>query len=154
MENKEVLTHLQLFIEIFRSSKAFNQVVENICKQYGINQVQLYIIGLSLCSKKTVSTIAQDLNLTKSAVSQAIVGLIIKRLVVKRPSLENKKVFYIIPTENAESIKQRILSITADKYIMIENNMGKENLDLFVELLNKFNQTVEELVKNNKEGIC
>lgn len=143
------LTNKHLFIEIYRNSKIFNEIVDKICKQYGINQVQLYIIGLSLCEEKTVSIIAQDLNLTKSAVSQAIVGLIIKRLVIKRPSLENKKVFYVVPTKNAEAIKKQILSVCSEKYETIERNMGRENLNLFVELLYKFNQTLDE-VKEEK----
>lgn len=145
MESYKNLDDKHLFIEIYRSSNKFNELVETICKNYGISLVQLYIIGLSLCSKSTVSSIAKILNLTKSAVSQAIVGLIIKKLVIKTPNLENKKIFYIMPTKKAESIKKDVLAICHDKYVKIIDNMGRENLNLLVNLLHKFNQTINDV---------
>ena len=136
----ENITKENLFIEMYRFNKIFNEIIEKSCKQYGINQVQLYILGLAIGANKTTSDLAKDLNLTKSAISQAICGLMIKRLVARRQSIEDKKMFYIVPTPMAEKLTNEILSACRKKHEKIEEIMGKENLKDFVELLNKFNQ--------------
>ena len=130
----------QLFIQLYINNKLFIDLIENICKKHNINHLQLYIIILSSYEK-----------ITKSAISQAIVGLSIRRLIVKVQSKEDKKVFYITPTNKAEKMKREIVSLCEDKYQIFEEKMGKEDMMMFIDLIVKFNNILEEL-KNYKEG--
>ncbi|MFR7880783.1 MAG: MarR family transcriptional regulator [Christensenellales bacterium] len=83
----------QLFIQLYINNKLFIDFIENICKKHNINHLQLYIIILSSYEKMNVSTLSDTLNITKSAISQAIVGLSIRRLIVKVQSKEDKRYF-------------------------------------------------------------
>ncbi|CDC70551.1 MAG TPA: hypothetical protein DCR62_00905 [Acholeplasmatales bacterium] len=141
----------QLFIQLYINNKLFIDLIENICKKHNINHLQLYIIILSSYEKMNVSTLSDTLNITKSAISQAIVGLSIRRLIVKVQSKEDKKVFYITPTNKAEKMKREIVSLCEDKYQIFEEKMGKEDMMMFIDLIVKFNNILEEL-KNYKEG--
>lgn len=142
----------KLFIQTYKSNKLFNDIVDKICKQYGINQVQLYILILSFRSEYTVTTLSQTLNLSRSAVSQALVGLLLRRLITKEPAQDNKKVFYIKPTKTASEIKDKVLKMCNFKYEIIEQKMTKEELDNFVNLLVKFNNILEEVRRENVDA--
>lgn len=146
MNKIENITKEYLFIEMYRFNKLFSEMIEERCKLYNINQVQLYILGLTLCSNKTVSDLAKDLKLTKSAISQAICGLMIKRLIIRKQNPNDRKMFYIVPTDSAQKITTAILGDCSEKYTQIEQSMGKENLNIFVELLFKFNQVINDVV--------
>ena len=115
----------QLFIQLYINNKLFIDLIENLCKKHNINHLQLYIIVLSSYEKMNVSTLSDTLNITKSAISQAIVGLSIRRLIVKVQSKEDKKVFYITPTSKAEKIKREIVSLYEHEISIMCTDVGK-----------------------------
>ena len=51
----------------------------------------------------------------------------------------------------AEKMKREIVSLCEDKYQIFEEKMGKEDMMMFIDLIVKFNNILEEL-KNYKEG--
>ncbi len=140
-----------LFIQLYINNKLFIEFIEKLSKKYNINHLQLYIIVLSSYDKMNVSTLSETLNITKSAVSQALVGLSIKRLIIKKQSKEDKKIFYITPTKKAEKIKNEIADSFLYKYQLFEEKLGKDDMAKFIELIVKFNNILEEL-KQNEEG--
>lgn len=144
----------QFFIQLYKSNKLLTDSIESICQNYNINHVQLYIIVLSSCKKMNVSMLAETLSISKSAVSQAIVGLLIRRFVSKKVSEENKKVYYVIPTSKGEKIKKEILDMCYQKYLVLKKKLGEENINEFIKLIVKLNETVEEIKSNKEEKIC
>ena len=108
-------------------------------KKYGINQIQLSIILLSCDNDVTVSTLAATLDITKSAVSQAITGLLMKRLVTRQVDIDDKKVYYIRPTKKAVEIKNDIFDDNKEKYKHLLEEMSIEEIKQMDALINKFN---------------
>ena len=121
-----------LFIQLYINNKLFIEFIEKLSKKYNINHLQLYIIVLSSYDKMNVSTLSETLNITKSAVSQALVGLSIKRLIIKKQSKEDKKIFYITPTKKAEKIKNEIADSFLYKYQLFEEKLGKDDMAKFI----------------------
>ena len=86
-----------LFIGIKKTYNLVIEIMSFYAKKYNINHIQLSILLLSCEKDVNVSILANTLDITKSAVSQAITGLMIKRLVFKQNDSENKKVYYRTP---------------------------------------------------------
>ena len=105
-----------LFVKIKKSYNIITELMQKHAKKYGINHIQLSIILLASNSEVNVSTLANTLDITKSAVSQAITSLLVKRLVTRQVDLEDKKIYYIRPTKKALDIKDDIYKCNEEKY--------------------------------------
>lgn len=143
----------KLLIELYKENKYLCELIERHSHKYGINHVQLYILILASTEKKNVSNIATCLNISKSAVSQALVGLLLKRFIVKKYEDNNKKSFYIELTPKGNEVKDNIMDICLDLHRKIKEGVGEEDLNIFVTLLTKVNMTIEKIVKC-REDIC
>lgn len=143
----------QLLIQLYRKNKLIADLIESDTQKYGINHVQLYILMLSDENKMNVSMLAQLLNISKSAVSQAIVGLLLKRLIIKRFDESNKKIFYIKLTKKGKEIKEELMKCLLDKHQLIIEKFGKDELSNFTRLLEKFSDVLKEIM-NVREEIC
>lgn len=128
-----------LFVKIKKSYNIVTDIMKVHAKKYGINHIQLSIILLACSKDVNVSTLANTLDITKSAVSQAITGLIIKRLVTKQIDLEDKKVYYIRPTKKAIEIKNDVYKSNEEKYKELLKQMPIEEIIQMDVLINKFN---------------
>ncbi len=143
----------QLWIELYRENKTICELIENRSQQYGINHVQLYILILSLENKMTVSSLASKLNISKSAVSQALVGLVLKRFVTKIYEEDSKKVFYIGLTKKGKVVTNNLMNEYLKMHEIIIKKMGQDNLSILVEMLEKFNDTIKEIIIC-REDLC
>ena len=103
------------FIQIYKSNSLLTDILKNICKKYDINNLQLYIIVISSYKPINVSMLAEILNITKSAVSQALVNLFIRRIVVKKPCEEDRKIYFIKTTAKGTKIKNAIMQYCTEK---------------------------------------
>ena len=92
----------------------------------------------------TVSTLANTLDITKSAVSQAITTLLVKRLVTRQVDLEDKKIYYIRPTKKALDIKDDIYKCNEEKYQQLLEEMTIEEIIQMDSLIKKFNSILNK----------
>lgn len=128
-----------LFIKIKKTYNIINEIMQKHAKKYGINHIQLSIILLASNKDVNVSTLAATLDITKSAVSQAITGLLVKRLVTRQVDLEDKKIYYIRPTKKALEIKNDIYNCNEEKCQILLKEMTIEEITQMDLLINKFN---------------
>lgn len=144
----------QFAIELFKSSSLLSDLIKNVCQEYGISNVQLYIIMITSYQKMNVSMIAKILNITKSAISQALTGLLIHRIVTKKPSKDDRKIFYIIPTPKGITIRSKVLTTFEVQYNLLKEKMGSDDLNNLINLLIKFNTVLEKFKTNKEETGC
>jgi DNA-binding MarR family transcriptional regulator len=128
-----------LFIKIKKTYYIITEIMQKHAKKYGINHIQLSIILLASNKDVNVSTLAATLDITKSAVSQAITGLLVKRLVTRQVDLEDKKIYYIRPTKKALEIKNDIYNCNEEKCQILLKEMTIEEITQMDLLINKFN---------------
>ncbi|MCI6509060.1 MAG: MarR family transcriptional regulator, partial [Bacilli bacterium] len=83
-----------VFIDLLTTCQLVKKMYSELEKKYCINFIQLAIIFLSGTRNMTVSNLAEELNVSKSAISQALVKLFIMKYVTKVAADENKKSFY------------------------------------------------------------
>lgn len=88
--------------------------------------------------------IAELLGVSKPMVTNHITALEEKGYIIKKPCENDKRSFYVLPTEKA-----RILVDEAEKKInmyleKIENHIGEENFELLVALLDDVNIVLQE----------
>ena len=140
----------QFFIQFYRSNKLLTDSIETFCRSYNINHIQLYIIVLSSCKKMNVSMLAETLGVSKSAISQAITGLMLRRIVTKRLSKEDRKIYFIKPTVKGEKIKEEILNLCEVQYFTLRDKMA-EDMDEFIRLIVKLNKIIEEMKLDKEE---
>lgn len=82
-----------VFIDLLTTCQLVKKMYSELEKKYYINFIQLAIIFLSGTRNMTVSNLAEELNVSRSAISQALVKLFIMKYVTKVAADENKKVF-------------------------------------------------------------
>ncbi len=132
------------FIQIYKSNSLLTDILKNICKKYDINNLQLYIIVISSYKPINVSMLAEILNITKSAVSQALVNLFIRRIVVKKPCEEDRKIYFIKTTAKGTKIKNAIMQYCTEKYQKMLAEIGEDEMTKFIELSTKLNKRLEQ----------
>ena len=133
-----------LFVKIKKSYNIVTELMQKHGKKYGINHIQLSIILLASNKDVTVSTLANTLDITKSAVSQAITSLLVKRLVTRQVDLEDKKIYYIRPTKKALDIKDDIYKCNEEKYQELLKEMTMDEIIQMDSLINKFNSILNK----------
>lgn len=133
-----------LFVKIKKSYNIVIELMQKHAKKYGINHIQLSIILLASNKDVTVSTLANTLDITKSAVSQAITTLLVKRLVTRQVDLEDKKIYYIRPTKKALDIKDDIYKCNEEKYQQLLEEMTIEEIIQMDSLIKKFNSILNK----------
>lgn len=141
----------QLLIQLYRENKSICDMIEADSQKYGINHVQLYILMLSDENKMNVSTLANLLNISKSAISQAIVSLLLKRLITKRFDESNKKIFYIKLTKKGKEIKEELMECYFKKHQLLQEKFGEDELSNFIRLIQKFSDVLKEIMSCREE---
>ncbi len=139
-----------VFIDLLTTCQLVKKMYSELEKKYYINFIQLAIIFLSGTRNMTVSNLAEELNVSKSAISQALVKLFIMKYVTKVAADENKKSFYILPVKKGITIKEEMMALIKKRNGEIEKLMGTENANQFGLLLETLNETLESI--NNEGG--
>ncbi len=133
-----------ILVQLYKINKYVQDVTSKTCKKMKINHVELMIILLSNNKDVSVSRLSEELGLTRSAISQALVCLQIKKLITKVPSLENKKSFYIKPTTKALEIGKEIFSAHMDEFLQIKEKLGEEKYYMFFSLVSEINKIIRK----------
>ncbi len=132
-----------MIINLFKIGKYLQEVTSKACKKMKISHVGLMIIGISATREMNVSQLSQELGITKSAVSQALVCLQVKKLINKVASPDNKKSFYIKPTEKAIELGKEIFDAHMLKFLQIKEELGEEKFLMFFSLVQEINKIIE-----------
>ena len=96
---------------------------------------------------------SSGLNITKSAVSQALCGLVLKRFVTKQINQDDKKVFYIKPTKKGKEIKESIFQQNEVQYKELLEKMSIDEIVQMCSLIDKFNSILDDFSKS-REDLC
>lgn len=137
-----------IFIDLIQATRTMRRMINKYCKKYGLNVMQLGIIFLSRDSKMTVSRLAQILDVSKSAISQSLIKLYVKKFIAKKTIDGNKKVFYLTILPKGKEVQQDLLQMIEEKETSINEQMGDEKLNTLKQLMYEYIQTIKE---NNEE---
>lgn len=133
-----------IFIELIQATRTMRRIINKYCKKYGLNLMQLSIIFLSINNDMTVSSLAQALDVSKSAISQSLIKLYIKKYVTKKNIDGNKKVFYLTILPRGKEVHQDLLQMINEKEFKINEQLGNEKLATLKQLMNEYIQALKE----------
>lgn len=133
-----------IFIELIQATRTMRRIINKYCKKYGLNLMQLSIIFLSINNDMTVSSLAQTLDVSKSAISQFLIKLYIKKYVTKKNIDGNKKVFYLTILPRGKEVHQDLLQMINEKEFKINEQLGNEKLTTLKQLMNEYIQALKE----------
>lgn len=143
--------YLNLFIVALKKVKDIN----NMRGIYPFNNTEMRLIGTIIlndeCGKKLISTqIADNLGITRSAVSQ-IVNKLEKKGVVRRiPSDYDRKVSYIELTDSSRVEYEKQKQAVCADLERVKTLMGEKNLKKLVELTNLFVECQNKVLGEKK----
>ena len=126
----------ETIIQIYKMNKYIEEITSKACHQLKINHLELMIIGLSSIDKMNVSKLSQELKVSKSAISQALVCLQLKRLITRQQVEENKKSFIIVPTEKAIQVCKDIFKVHKEQ---VKEEIGEEKYQAFFSTIKQIN---------------
>lgn len=133
-----------IFIELIQATRTMRRIINKYCKKYGLNLMQLSIIFLSINNDMTVSSLAQALDVSKSAISQSLIKLYIKKYVTKKNIDGNKKVFYLTILPRGKEVHQDLLQMIKEKEFKINEQLGNEKLTTLKQLMHEYIQALKE----------
>lgn len=104
---------------------------------------------LNIITKKNVLftplMIAELLEVSKPMITNHIIVLENKGYIVREYSKEDKRSFYVIPTEKAKELV-KVTEEKMNKYLQqIENSLGKENFDKLLKMLIDTNKILKNI---------
>ena len=104
---------------------------------------------LNIITKKeglfTPLMIAEFLEVSKPMITNHITVLENKGYIVREYSKEDKRSFYVIPTEKAKELV-KVTEKKMNKYLQqIENSLGKENFDKLLQMLTDTNKILKNI---------
>lgn len=148
------MSEKQLFLQLYKNHQMFSNSMEKMCKRYNINHIQLYILLLSMNEKTTVTILANVLKTSRSAISQAIVCLLLKRLITKEFQKDNKKVFYIVPTASAIKIVNQLTAECDETYQLLYDIIGEKDIKEIERLFVKLNDAFLTIKTIKENEVC
>ncbi len=134
-----------IFLRMFQVTKTIKRTLDNCCQKYGVNLLQLSIIALASYDNMTVSYLAETLGVSKSAISQTLIKLLLKKYVAKKPKEGNKKVFNIVNLAKGKQIQEELFIMLKDKENVVESQMNEEELNSLKKLLTKYNEMLKKI---------
>lgn len=134
-------------IQIYKMSKHVEEITSKACHQLKISHLELLILGLSSVEKMNVSKLSQELKVSKSAISQAIVCLQIKRLITKQQVEDNKKSFNVIPTPKAIQVCEEIFKAHHEKKMLLKEELGEERFQMLFSTIKQVNKILNDKEK-------
>jgi len=132
--------NLSLLLILLKSNEATKCLFDDLYKKYDLNFIQLSIIILAGRNKINASTLSLMLGVSRSAISQALVKLFLKKYVTKKADKDNKKIFYITLLKRGEEISKEAFLLIDEKTLVIKEQMGINNYELLLSLLTKLNE--------------
>ena len=104
---------------------------------------------LNIITKKdglfTPLMIAELLEVSKPMITNHITVLENKGYIIREYSKEDKRSFYLIPTEKAKELVE-VTEKKMSKYLQqIENSVGKENFNQLLQMLTEANKTLKNI---------
>ncbi len=142
-------TSSKIVVAFERISEAFRVMLWQASKSTGLSPLQIQILTFLAFhppAQRKVSYLAEEFNMTKPTVSDAIKSLEEKSLVAKEPSLSDSRSYTINLTEKGQALAQQT-SIFANKFTSALSSMPPIEQEFLLEHLLLIIQTF------HKEGI-
>lgn len=89
--------------------------------------------------------LAETLGVSKAMVSAHLVALMERGLVVRVPSPEDGRSFYIIPSKRGKDLFERVSNFERDRVNAIVSKIGQKKFDNFIKLIANVNRVLEGL---------
>lgn len=145
--------YLNLFIAALKKVKEVNEMKG----VYPFNNTEMRLIGTIILNaefgKKLISTqIAENLGITRSAVSQMVNKLERKGVLKRIPSDYDRKTAYIELTENTRDEYEKQKKAVCEDLERIKTLMGEKNLKKLVELTNLFVECQNKVLNEKKQA--
>ena len=140
-----------------------NAVLSKFCKGYmelkkdlPIRPSEMAVLNIIVKrdGRFTPLMIAQLLEVSKSMITAHISVLEKKNYIEKEPSKEDKRSFYVIPTQKAKQLVETAGETTKKHLQYLENEIGSDNYSNLLNILNETNKILtsrKEMCKNGLE---
>ena len=93
--------------------------------------------------------LAELLRVSKPMITAHITSLENKGYIVKSPSPQDKRAYFILPTEKAKALVEQAKADLAQKLDCLKQGLGQENFETLIDLAEKANNVLE--VQNAKQ---
>ena len=91
----------------------------------------------------TPMMLAEALKVSKPMITAHLTSLMNKGYITKQPSLEDKRAYYILPTEKARALVNHARDNLYRRLGQLENGLGEEQFDLLVKLAGEANRILK-----------
>lgn len=94
--------------------------------------------------------LAELLCVSKPMMTAHITSLMDKGYIIKRPSQEDKRAYYILPTEKGLALVESAKLEMNQQLEYLEKGMGQDKFDMLIMLAQEANRVLETSTANNK----
>lgn len=87
--------------------------------------------------------LAEMLSVSKPMITAHIISLEKKGYIIKEPSLQDKRAYYVLPTEKAKILVEQAKADMTKNLELLISGMGQENFDTLISLAEEANCVLE-----------
>lgn len=129
-----------------------NAVLSVFCKNYmdlkknlPVRPSEMGVLNIITETEGTYTPLmlAELLKVSKPMITAHITSLFNKGYIEKLPSKEDKRVYYVIPTEKARELVENAKTETKKQLDHLSKTMEKAEFDMFIELVKTANRIIE-----------
>lgn len=124
--NRKILRFLSLNLKKYNITTEQWSVLLSLTEEDGVNQKQL-----AKKVDKDQATLVRILDILER-----------KKLVIRKKSTEDRRSFLIYVTSEGKKLKQEVYPFIEHLFTNITNEISKDQLDLFIDTLNKFEKNI------------
>lgn len=142
--------HQQHLIEVFWETipSTWNHVRQHIrstaSEKFDITVEQFYVLRHVKKGVKTVSELAEVKHISRSAVSQAVDGLVCKNLLTRRQDEEDRRYIWLEMTEEGEGLLNKIFKINQEWILKKIENLSSDDIKMIITGLQTLKRVLNE----------
>lgn len=138
LEHQNSSMESRIVASLERVSQAFRVLLWNESKEFSLSPIQVQVLIFLLhhpAQKRKVSYLADEFNMTKATISEAIKALEQKRLISKNYTTPDNRSYVITLTNKGKSIAERASLFSEQIQVPIDNLLTSEKENLLLSLL-------------------
>lgn len=126
--------------------KGYEKRYIQVRKSYNLtqNEIDVLIFLKRHPDKDTAGEIAGGQLLSRSLVCKSVEFLLNNEYLVSQEDKEDRRYLHLKLTDKAETILQKLLQVRQDFCLILERNIGREEMDIFLRVFNQMKLNLEE----------
>lgn len=140
------LTDVNFIISFQKIKKCYEKMYADVRKSYNLtqNEIDVLIFIKRHPGLDTAGEIAAGQSLSRSLVCKSVESLLDNHYLIAEEDREDRRFLHLKLTDRAEEILQKLLQVRDDFWSILEKNIKREEMDVFLRVFSQMKLNLED----------